>query len=93
MFAKSSRYYSLPNRTWSDPRGREVVYKSVRLIPRPHGQPKTMTVVGQSERLDLVAARTLGRSEHFWKLCDANRALDPFGLVESEKHLLWVPEV
>jgi len=92
MFSKSSRYYNLPDLTWTDPTGRKVVYKSVRLIPPPRKHPETMTLVGQSERLDLVAARTLGRSDFFWKLCDANLALDPFELIEAEKHKLWVPE-
>jgi hypothetical protein len=92
MFVKSSRYYNLPNRTWSGPDGREVVYKCVRLIPRPSHAFKTKTVVGQSERLDLVASRTQGRSELYWRLCDANRALDPFILVESQGHQLWLPE-
>ena len=93
MFSKTSRYYNLPERTWRGPDGRNVVYKSVRLIPRPSHSFTTKTVVGQSERLDLVAARSQGRPELYWKLCDANRALDPFALVESEGHMLWLPEV
>ena len=92
MFAKSSRYYTLPERTWTDPLGREIVYKSFRLVPPPRQRSEAFTPVGQSERLDLVAARTVGRAGLYWKLCDANVALDPFDLIEAGEHRLWVPE-
>lgn len=92
MFAKSSRYYALPDRIVGEADGREVVYRAVRLLPRPARSLPTATRVGQEERLDLVAARTLGRPELFWKLCDANRALDPFDLIEQAQRMLRVPE-
>lgn len=92
MFGKSSRYYTLPDRLARDDEGREVVYRAVRLLPRPPRAPSKMTRVGQEERLDLVAARAVGRAELFWKLCDANSALDPFDLIESAERVLWVPE-
>lgn len=92
MFAKSSRYYKLPDRVVVDGDGREILYRAVRLLPQPARAPQTATRVGQSERLDLVAARTLGKPELFWKLCDENRALDPFDLLETARRLLWVPE-
>ena len=84
MFSKSSRYAPLPDLIWRAPDGREVTYRSRRLIPRGGARLEKMTVVGQSERLDLVAGRTLGRPESFWKLCDANGALDPFELIPLE---------
>jgi hypothetical protein len=92
LFAKSSRYYKLPDRVVADEDGREILYRAVRLLPRPARATQTATKVGQHERLDLVAARTLGRPEIFWKLCDENRALDPFELIETARRLLWVPE-
>ena len=36
--------------------------------------------VSQGDRLDLIAARTLGTPELFWMLCDANTAMNPFDL-------------
>lgn len=93
MFSKSSRYYGLPERTWSDAQGRKIVYKSIRLLQRTPARAENMTLVAQSERLDLVAARTLGRPDFFWKLCEVNHALDPFALIETSERRLWVPEV
>lgn len=93
MFSKSSRYYNLGDRTWTSPDGREVVYKERRLIPRFGGAIAGRTTVAQSERLDLVAVRTVGRPESFWKLADANDALDPFDLVEPSGRTLRVPEI
>lgn len=91
MFSKTSRYHDLPDRTWRGPDGTEVVYRSRRLIPGRHEAAAGRAVVAQSERLDLVAARTLGRAELFWRLCDANLALDPFDVVGNRT--LRVPEI
>jgi hypothetical protein len=93
MFTKSSRYFTLPDHAWFGPDGREVIYKSRRLIPRETGREGGMTVVAQSERLDLVAFRTLAQPDQFWRLCDLNRAMNPFDLVEPSGQTLRVPEV
>jgi hypothetical protein len=92
LFTKSSRYYKLPDRIYVDGGGPQILYRARRILPRPARAPQVATKVGQAERLDLVAARTLGKPELFWKLCDENRALDPFDLIEESNRLLWVPE-
>lgn len=84
MFSKSSRYFPLPDLIWRGPDGPEVTYRARRLIPRSGARLEKMTVAGQSERLDIIASRTLGRPEAFWKICDANGVLDPFELVPVE---------
>ena len=38
----------------------------------------------QEDRLDLICARTLGDPEHFWRICDANDAMNPFDLTGSD---------
>jgi len=93
MFSKSSRYYGLPDQTWRAPDGRRLVYKSRRLVPRDLPAGPKMTVVGPDERLDLVAARTEGMPELFWRLCDANGTLDPFEVSGQTGRFLWVPEI
>jgi len=85
MFTKSSRYYPLRHRTWRAPDGHEVVYVERRLVPRVPPPTDRHTVIEPGERLDLVASRTLGRGELFWKLCDANGILDPFDPMESRE--------
>jgi nucleoid-associated protein YgaU len=37
--------------------------------------------VTEGDRLDLIAFRTLGDPEIFWRICDANDAMNPFDLV------------
>ena len=78
MFSKSSRYYGLDDKTWQAPDGRKLVYKARRLVPRDVPVAVKRAVVGPDERLDLVAARTEGMPELFWRLCDANGTHDPF---------------
>ncbi len=46
-----------------------------------HPSVWSRAVVGQSDRIDLIAYRTLGRPELWWRIADANDALDPFALV------------
>jgi hypothetical protein len=41
--------------------------------------------------LDQVAARVLGDSEQFWRLCDANAALNPFDLLDELGYRVRVP--
>jgi hypothetical protein len=91
MFSKTSRYYELPDQTWVSPDGREVTYKSRRFLPRDV-RLGGVTSVAQSERLDLVAFRTLRQPDQFWRLCDANSAMSPFDLVEPSGQVLRLPE-
>lgn len=83
MFDKSSRYQGLRRRVWRGADGREVVYVERRLVPRTPPPSDRLELLAPGERIDLLAARTLGRPELFWKLCDANGILDPFDPFES----------
>ncbi|MEM8929871.1 MAG: LysM domain-containing protein [Acidobacteriota bacterium] len=71
--------------------GVEILYLGRRLI-RPSYPVEQQAAFDQTDRLDLLAARYLGRSERFWLLCDANDALDPFDL-ERPGRRLDIPEV
>lgn len=89
MFTKSSRYYSLNELTYRSPDGREVVYKARRLVP--HRPASGQMTLGQSDRLDLMAARVLGDPLQFWRLCDANEELDPFELEAQTGRAIKIP--
>lgn len=81
MFELTSRYSSLKDRTWTGPDGRVIVYKERRFLPQGRTLPFLVEVsVEQSDRLDLIAARTLGQAELSWRICDANDAMDPSSL-------------
>ena len=88
----TSRYYSLETTTLVMPDGRQAAYQRRRFLPR--GCDLTLlaeTAVQQSERLDLMAHRTLGDPLQFWRICDANDAMDPLELTAQPGRLLRIP--
>jgi hypothetical protein len=81
MFELTSRYFNLKDRTWIGPDGRVIVYKERRFLPQGKTLPLLVEVtVEASDRLDLIASRTLGQAELSWRVCDANDAMDPASL-------------
>jgi len=47
--------------------------------------------VSQGDRLDLITARTLGDPEQYWRICDANEAMNPPDLTDEPGEVLRVP--
>ena len=73
---------------------REVAY----LLPRALPDPATTIAmgwhrVGPDDRVDTVAARYLGDPAAFWRICDANLAVDPDALVgpDAEGAVIVIP--
>jgi hypothetical protein len=92
MFDHTSRYYNLEIATLDMPNGRTVSYVRRRFLPQGEEMPLLAEVaVIQSERIDLVAHRTLGDPLAFWRICDANNAMDPQELTEEPGRRLRVP--
>jgi hypothetical protein len=94
MFDPASRYASIEVATVIEPGGRNVAYVRRRFLPQGRYLPTLVeVVVEQADRLDLITARTLGDPEHFWRVCDANDAMNPFELTEDEAvgRLIRVP--
>ena len=82
MFATTSRYSVLETATFTLPDGRIAAYKRRRFVPAAESLSQLAeVVVAQDDRIDLITARTLGDPEQFWRVCDANQALDPTDLV------------
>lgn len=91
MFEPTSRYYNLGNRSFTAKDGREILYKERRFLPQGKTLPLLVEVtIEQSDRLDLIAYRTLGNPELFWRVCDANDAMDPFQLTAEPGRKLRV---
>jgi len=87
-----SRYYAIDTDTLTLPDGRSVVYLRRRMLPRGDSLMLLMeTSVADGERLDQIAARTLGDPLHFWQICDANDAMDPLELEQQTGRRLRVP--
>ena len=91
MFTPASRYYTLENAT-IERDGRKIVYKRRRFLPQ--GDEMSLlaeVVVIDGDRLDLITARTLGDPEQFWRVCDANNAMNPFDLTQPIGRRLRIP--
>lgn len=92
MFDHMSRYYNLEVATTTLPDGRTVSYVRRRFLPQGDALPLLGEVaVAQGERIDLIAHRTLGDSLAYWRICDANNAMDPLELTDSPGRRLRVP--
>jgi hypothetical protein len=64
--------------------GRIITYKKRRFLP-PANKMHILQeiVVTAGDRLDLIAALTLGDPEQFWHICDANNAMHPLELTNE----------
>ena len=78
MLPITSRYYNLPIKKYKAPDGRIVAYLSRRFVPPPE-RFTTLSehVVSDGERLDQIAAQYIGDPEQFWRIADANNAIQP----------------
>jgi hypothetical protein len=83
-FPQNSRYNGVPISGYTSPSGQPVAFVSRRVLPQP-GSLSTLQVitVGNSDRLDRLAAQYLGDPLVYWRICDANGALRPDELTET----------
>ncbi|HTL78384.1 MAG TPA: LysM domain-containing protein [Candidatus Babeliales bacterium] len=83
VFPANSRYNKTSTASMTLPDGTEVKYLRRRFVPPPENfallQEHTVT---EGERLDQIAAKYLTDPEQFWRLCDANGAIQPNELLE-----------
>lgn len=92
MFQATSRYADLETLYLTLPDGRRVAYKERRFLPQGRQIPALgeITVLA-GERLDQVAARTLGDPEAYHLICDANDGMNPAELTEQTGSRLRIP--
>jgi len=92
MFDPTSRYYHLPDGTMTAPDGREITYKRRRFLPRSESLPTLVHVtVNQGDRLDQITARTIRSPEQYWRVADANDAMNPPDLPKPIGRRLRIP--
>lgn len=91
MFFRGSRYENIADTTCTAKDGRTIRYKRMRLIPRGSLPQRLFTSVEQGERPDLLAFRTIGDPEQFWRLCDLNLVQRPADLTAEPGALVAVP--
>lgn len=92
MFEHTSRYDPIESAIHEAADGRRITYKRRRFLPQGEAMPLLAEVaVGVDDRLDLISARTLGDSEQFWQVCDANNAMNPLDLTADVGRVLRIP--
>ena len=82
MFDHTSRYANIETTTLTLPGGRMVSCVRRRFLPQ--GDQLTLLAevrVTPGEHIDLISNRTLGDPLAFWRICDANNAMDPQAMV------------
>ncbi len=83
MFDPTSRYANKELVSFNKENGTEVRYVKRRFCPRGEEQQLMVEVIIQDgDRLDLITSRTLGDPLQFWRVCDANNAMNPCDLLE-----------
>lgn len=83
-FAANSRYAGQETAEWIGADGRTVLYVKRRFVPAPENF-STMQLhrVQENDRLDNIAARYYSDPELYWRLCDANGAMNPPELISK----------
>jgi hypothetical protein len=92
MFDHTSRYYPLETVKFTPPLGRPIAYVKRRFLPQGQDLPLLgEVVVNDGDRLDRITARTLGNPEYFWRIGDANNAMNPVDLTATLGQVLRIP--
>jgi hypothetical protein len=92
MFESTSRYSTLSKQKILTADGRSVLYVRRRFLPQGKTLPLLRELsVKDGDRLDLITAKTLGDSEQFWRIGDANDAMQPQELVAEPGRRLLIP--
>ncbi len=94
LFGPNSRYASTPTVTTTLPDGRQVEHLRRRFIaPAERFEQIGVHRVVEGERLDLISFLYNNDPEQFWRLADANEAMNPDDLEEVGRALrITLPE-
>ena len=83
-FPMTSRYYGVATQTIAGPDGKSMIYLTRRFLPPPERFSLLQEhVVSEGERIDQIAGKYLGDSSAFWRIADANGAMQPQALTDT----------
>jgi hypothetical protein len=91
MFFRGSRYEAIADTSITTADGRIIQYKRMRFIPANATPPRSSVRVQSGDRPDLVAYRTIGDPEQFWRLCDLNLVRRPVDLTATAGSAVAIP--
>lgn len=78
LFPPTSRYHPIETTRLVLPDGTEIVFLRRRFLPEANRFALLQEhVVSEGDRLDNITARYLGDPLQFWRVCDANDAMNP----------------
>ena len=81
-FAANSRYAGVETAEWRRSDGLAVRYVKRRFIPAPENFATLQEHrVEEHDRLDNIATKYFSDPELYWRLCDANGAMNPSDLI------------
>lgn len=94
VFPPTSRYHAIETATLVVGEDIEIPYLRRRFLPASDRFTTILEhVVTQGDRLDNVTARHLGDPLQFWRVCDANHAMNPPELMVTGRRLrITMPE-
>ena len=94
LFPPASRYSGIGIATLETPDGKTITYIRRRFCPLPERFALLREyLVAQGDRMDTIAANSLGDPEQFWRIGDANAAMRPESLAEIGRRLrITLPE-
>ncbi|VWX50900.1 hypothetical protein [Novosphingobium sp. 9U] len=91
-FPANSRYADCPLLTLTLPDGREVRYLERRLLPDPAGFTVVKRrAIADGDRLDAISAAEISDPELWWRIADANAAMNPPDLLQPLGRRLAIP--
>jgi hypothetical protein len=91
MFPITSRYFSTPTAKLEQPAGTTIVYLRRRIVPPPENFALLQEyVVKAGDRLDNIANEFLDDPEQFWRIADANNAMQPDDLTRPVGRVLRI---
>jgi hypothetical protein len=93
MIDPTSRYAQISTAIYEDQNGRRIAYLRRRFLPQGLAMPLlTQATVLEGDRLDLIAARTIGAADQAWRIADANNAMNPFDLTSEVGQTLRIAQ-
>lgn len=92
LFPPTSRYFGIAAATLTASNGEIEIYLRRRFLPPLESFISLQQhTIAQSERLDHLAFRYLGDPEQFWRIADANTAMNASDLVDPAGRTIQIP--
>ena len=84
LFSTNSRYAGSETAEWKQANGKDVVYVKRRLIPKQENfATLQLHILQENDRLDNLSAQYFSDAQLYWRLCDANGAMNPDAVTKT----------